>query len=318
VDNLSNFLRPQNVQSFASHNLSNISVIAPRRQQDWLLALVHKFTHRQLNLQHYNAPRQILQLAVDARFDLAMENDWETVQAICGFSQEDFIAAAASLPLTAAVIQHFCRNHRDNDPSLAGQFESLGQAIPEPLAILYSIYHTQARLDAEATLFLAQTSCSTRVPQQMADLLTIGGFNHGDKSIHCEGRVYAIATAFDTATVIDAVCKEAKERLQLPADHHDHLLQLCPEAIGLLAAQLSATHRLPPLPFFHKSHLLAEARQDVNRFAPRERFGIALYEGDLPVSESWVQRLVKAMKHIAPSLAGQCPPTITSPRQAQA
>lgn len=304
--------------SLASLNLNNISAAGKQRQQDWLLAIVHKFTYRQLNLQHYNAPRHILQLAVDARFDLAMENDWETVQAICGFSREDFTAAAAALPLTAATIQHFCRNHRDNDPSLAGQFESLGQAIPESLAILYSIYHTQTRLDAEATLFLAQTSCATRVPQQMADLLAVGGFNHGDISIHCEGRIYAIAAAFDTATVIDAACLEAKERLQLPTDHPDHLLQLCPEAIGLLAAQLSAQHRLPPLPFFHKAHLLAEARQDVNRFASRERFGIALYEGDLPVSENWVQRLVKAMQRIAPSLAGQCPPTITSPRQAQA
>lgn len=289
--------------------LSGATSFAPSglRQHDWLLAVLQRITRRQLDLDHYAAPHSIVQQAVDVRLDLPEDSDWETVQAICGYSAADFAAATAPLPLTAATIQHFCRNHRDCGASLAGQFEAVGQDVPEALAVLYSVYHTQTRLDAEAALFLAQTSGSTRVAACMADLLAIGGFNQGDKSITCEGRVYAIAAAFDTASVIDSVNLEARERLLLPPDHPDHLLQLSPDAISVLAISFADRHRLSPGAFFRKANLLAEARQDVNRFPSPERFAIALYEGDLPISEAWVVRLLAAMRAILPKMAGNTP-----------
>lgn len=283
--------------------------------QDWLLSIVHKITRRQLDLNHYTMPQQLVRQAVDARLGLDTNSDWEAVQAICGYSQHDLTDALAKLPLSAAAIQHFCRNHRDCDASLAGQFEILGQTVPEALAVFYSIYHTQTRLDAEASLFLAQSSGSTRVARTMADLLTIGSFNHGDKSINCAGRAYAIATAFDTADVIDAANQEARLRLTLISDDPEHLLQLSPDSIGLLAARLAETYRLSPLDFFQKANLLAEARQDVNRFPSIERFAIALYEGDLPISAPWVKRLITALRQIAPNLVGNLPQRLAADTQ---
>jgi len=277
---------------------------------DWLLAVVQRMTRRQLDLTQYTAPEMLVQQAVLDRAELAATSDWDAVAAICGYNAQDFENAGASLPLTAAAIHHFCRNHRDCDASLAGQFEAVGQDVPEALATFYSIYHTQTRLDAEAALFLAQTSGSTRVAQIMADLLAIGGFNLGDKSVNCEGRVYAIAAAFDTASVIDAINQEARERLALPADHPDHLLQLSPDAISVLAGDMAERHRLPPMAFFQKANLLAEARQDVNRFPASERFAIALYEGDLPISDLWVARTVAAIRRIVPRFVGQVPQSL--------
>ncbi|MBP7252225.1 MAG: hypothetical protein KBA75_01920 [Alphaproteobacteria bacterium] len=284
--------------------MANETASEPRR--DWLLKVVNRLTRRQLDLVEA-PPQSVVRQAVDARLAIEVSGDWEAIQAICGYGQYEFALAQANLPLTAATIQHFCRNHRDCDASLAGQFEVLNGDVPEALAVFYSIYHTQTRLDAEAALFLAQSSGTTRVARSMADLLTIGGFQHGDKSINCQGRVYAVAAAFDTAVVIDAANQEALARLTLSADDPEHLLQLSPDSVGLLAARLAETYRLTPLAFFRKANLLAEARQDVNRFTTHERFAVALYEGDLPISEPWVARLIAAMRDIVPGLVGNLP-----------
>ena len=295
--------------------LSNESASEPRR--DWLLKVVNRLTRRQLDL--VDEPLQsTVRQAVDARLAIEVSGDWEAIQAISGYGQSEFALAQSSLPLTAATIQHFCRNHRDCDASLAGQFEALNGDVPEALAVFYSIYHTQTRLDAEAALFLAQSSGTTRVARAMADLLTIGGFQNGDKSINCQGRIYAVAAAFDTAAVIDAANQEALARRTLAADDSEHLLQLSPDSVGLLAARLAETYRLAPLAFFRKANLLAEARQDVNRFTPHERFAVALYEGDLPISEAWVARLIAAMRAIVPGLVGNLPSRISDVTQASA
>lgn len=272
--------------------------------EDHLLNIVQKLTKRRLDLQHYAAPLAAVRQAVDARLDIADGDDWRAVQSICGYRGEDFTAAGATLPLTAAAIQHFCRNHRECDMSLGGQFEALGNAMPEPLAILYSVYLSQTRLDAEGALFLAQASGSTRVAGIIADLLTIGAFNHGAASVHCEGRIFAVSAAFDTAAIIDATNREAEERLALPAGHNDHLLRLTPDAIGLLAMHLAAQHRLSAEALLEKSNRLAEARQDVNRLAPADRFITAVFENDLPAGESWVARILDAMRRIIPAWAG--------------
>lgn len=95
-------------------------------------------------------------------------------------------------------------------------------------------------------------------------------------------------------------------------------MQLSPDSVGLLAARLAETYRLAPLAFFRKANLLAEARQDVNRFTPHERFAVALYEGDLPISEAWVARLIAAMRAIVPGLVGNLPSRISDVTQASA
>jgi hypothetical protein len=250
---------------------------------------------------------QRVQQALAVRVALEAASDAAAVQAMCGYDAAAFAAAEATPPLTAAAVQHFCRNHRDADASLAGQFAAHAELLPEALAALYHLYNTQTRLDAEAALFLAQTSGSIRVAQSMAHLLAIGGFQHGDTALPCAGRVYAVAAAFDTAPVIDAANYEAKELLALPVDHPEHLLQLAPDAISLLAAELAAQHRLTMLEFLAKANLLAEARQDVNRFPVIEQFATALYEGDLPISEAWVVRLVTAMRAVVPAFVGALP-----------
>lgn len=272
-----------------------------------LLGILHRLTKSQLDLRQYAEPLAIVRQAVDARLNFAEDDDWRAVQAICGYSAEDFAAAAAPLPLTAAAIYHFCRNHRECDVSLGGQFETVGSSVPEALAVLYSVYMSQARVDAEAALFLAQASGSTRVAAVMADLLAIGGFCQGTKSISCQGKVYAIATAFDTAPIIDAVNLEARMRLMLPAEHDDHLLRLSPDQVGILAAELAAQHRFGLVEFLKKANLMAEARQDVNRFTAAQHFTTALFEGDLPITEGWVGRTIDAMRRIIPAWAGILP-----------
>ncbi len=272
-----------------------------------MLGILHKLTKSQLDLRQYAEPLATVRQEVAARLNLNADDDWQAVQAICGYGAQDFTAAGAPLPLTAATIHHFCRNHRDCDVSLGGQFETVGSALPESLAVLYSVYTSQARVDAEATLFLAQASGSTRVAATMADLLAIGGFCHGTKSISCQGHVYAVASAFDTAQIIDAANIEARTRLAFPAEHEGHLLRLTPDQIGILAAELAAAHRLDLYDFVKKANLMAEARQDVNRFTPAQHFTTALFEGDLPISEAWVGRIIEAMRRIIPAWAGDLP-----------
>ena len=298
----------------------SLSVSPAPVPQDWLTALIRKLARRQLDLSEFGGARRIIPDA-DIRQVMDCDGDWEAIQAICGYSQAEFTDGGVVdpvLPLTAAAIQHFCRNHRDCDASLTGQFECLDESVSAALAAFYELYHAQTLLDAEAALFIAQSSGSVRVARSMADMLTIGSFNLADRAFHCEGRIYAVATAFDTAQVIDAINAEAVARLALPNDDTEHLLQLTPDAIGLLAARIAASSRLQPRVFFRKANLLAEARQDVNRFPARERFAVALYEGDLPVSEPWVSRLVAGMRHMVPHLVGNLPARATDQAQISA
>ncbi|MEJ0063588.1 MAG: hypothetical protein WDO70_10450 [Alphaproteobacteria bacterium] len=276
---------------------------APLFPHDRLMALVQRLAKSQIDLQHI---RSILpdEQAEGSRNNLATGDDWDAIKGVCGYGRDDFDGAGAPLPLTAAEIHHFCRNHRECDMSLGDQFAVMDGTLPESLEALYSVYSGQARVDAESTLFLAQASGVTRVARMMADLFALGGFNHADKSVFCEGRVYAVAAAFDTATVIDAANHEAAKRLALSADHPDHLLRLSPDDIGLLAAELVTRHRCNAEAFLKKANLLAEARQDVNRFSSKERLAKAIHEGDLPTDLAWVDRLLAAVRRIIPAFAG--------------
>ncbi|MFY9288055.1 MAG: hypothetical protein WAO98_06095, partial [Alphaproteobacteria bacterium] len=106
-------------------------------------------------------------------------DDWQTISNICGHNINDFISAGSSLPLTAAEIDHFRRNHRGTENHVSRDFLTRRTDLPSPLAELYGLYLHRARVDAEATLFIAQATGSTRVARVMADLLSIGSFANG-------------------------------------------------------------------------------------------------------------------------------------------
>lgn len=221
----------------------------------------------------------------------APRDDWESVTRLCGHQPQDFLEAGASLPLTTAEIAHFRRNHRDVDAVIGRDFLAAQSDLPSPLAELYGLYRHRARLDAEAALFVAQATGSTRVASIMSDLLAVGAFAKGLEYITHMALTYAVPAAFDTADLIDRANQEASRRLALPIDHPAHLLKLTPDDIGVLAANIVEKNVLAPTAFIEKANLLAEARQDVNRLPPSQQFLTALGERDLPPQKTWVTRL---------------------------
>ncbi len=230
----------------------------------------------------------------DAGADYDPRDDWQTVASLCGYHAEDFKSAGAALPLTAVEIDHFRQNHRGTDRHINRDFLAAKSGLPSPLAELYGLYQYRARLDTEATLFVAQTTGSIRVASVIADLLAMGGFAQGHEAIHNLTMTYAISAAFDTSALIDRTNQEALRRLTLPADHPAHLLKLSPDDISLLATNLATRNMMNSADLLEKANLLAEARQDVARL-PRERqFAVALAEGDLPLAKPWVGRIQAA------------------------
>jgi hypothetical protein len=225
-------------------------------------------------------------------------DDWQTIANICGHAINDFIAAGAALPLTAAEIDHFRRNHRGTENHISRDFLASKIDLPSPLAELYGLYLHRARVDAEATLFVAQSTGSTRVARTMADLLAIGGFANGLEYITYLGLTYAVPAAFDTSDIIDRANHEAARRLALPAAHPSHLLKLTPDEISILAVRIAEPHALSAPDFLEKANLLAESRQDVTRLPVEKHFTTAIIERDLPIQQLWVTRLCAAYARI--------------------
>jgi hypothetical protein len=188
-------------------------------------------------------------------------DDWQTIANLCGHALGDFIAAGADLPLTAAEIDHFRRNHRGTESHVSRDFMKARNHLPSPLAELYGLYQHRARVDAEATLFVAQTTGSTRVARIVADLLAIGGFANGLEDISHMGVTYSVPAALDTSDLIDRTNHEATRRLGVPVSHPSHLLKLSPDEIGVLAAAIAEDHTMSVTDFLEKANLLAEARQ---------------------------------------------------------
>lgn len=235
------------------------------------------------------------------------EDDWQTVASLCGHRAEDFAAANVELPLTAAEIDYFRRNHRETDMLVGRDFLAAKCDLPTPLCELYGLYRHRARLDTEAALFVAQATGSTRVAQIMADLLAIGGFANGHECIAHMTATYAIAAAFDTAPLIDRANQEAMRRLQLPIDHPAHLLKLSPDEISVLAVNLVEKNVLSASDFLEKANLLAEARQDVNRLPAHQHLATAIGERDLPIDQEWVVRLCAGYARIFESWVAGLP-----------
>lgn len=234
-------------------------------------------------------------------------DDWHIVTNLCGHPIEDFLDAGIGLPLTAAEIDHFRRNHRGMDSFVSRDFLASKTDLPSPLAELYGLYRHRARLDSEATLFVAQATGSTRVARTMGDLLSIGGFANGHECISYLTMTYSVPASLDSSDLIDRANHEAARRLSLPIDHPAHLLKLSPDEIGLLAANIVERNVLSPTDFLEKANLLAEARQDVARLPVRKQFATAVGERDLPVTQPWVARICAAYARIFESWVAGLP-----------
>jgi len=228
----------------------------------------------------------------------APNDDWQTVASLCGHGQEDFASLDLDLPLTAAEIDHFRRNHRGADNLVGRDFLRAKSDLPSPLGELYGLYRHRARVDTEAALFVAQATTSTRLACVMADLLAIGAFAQGHECIAHMMSTYAVPVAFDTSDLIDHANREAQRRLALPIDHPSHLLKLSPDEVHVLATNIVEKHVLSGSDFLEKASLLAEARQDVNRLPTNKQFVTAIREHDLPRNLAWVARLCVAYGRI--------------------
>lgn len=225
-------------------------------------------------------------------------DDWQTVASLSGHSVQELLGAGIELPITAAEIDHFRRNHRETDRLVGRDFLSTRSDLPSPVSDLYGLYRHRARLDAEATLFVAQATASVRVARIMADLLAIGAFASAHECVAHLTSTYSVPAAFDTSALIDLTCEEALRRLALPIESPSHLLKLTPDEISVLASHIVERHVLSADEFLEKAALLSEARQDVHRMAARRRLPTALQEGDLPAEKAWVIRLCEAYARI--------------------
>ena len=221
-------------------------------------------------------------------------DDWQTVSQIIGLSVEEILSAGIELPLSAAEIDHFRRNHREIDRSVGRDFLAARSELPSPVAELYGLYRHRSRLDTEATLFVAQATGSTRIARIMADMLAIGAFAGGHEYLAHVTATYSVPAAFDTSDLIDRAADEALRRLALPIDNPSHLLKMTPDEISVLANNIVERHVLSPHDFLEKANLLSEARQDVHRLPTQQHLIVALKEEDLPQNKVWTLRLCAA------------------------
>ncbi len=236
--------------------------------------------------------------SVEQQGGMPLSDDWQTIANLCGYTGGDYMSAGATLPLSCAEIDHFRRNHRGTENHVSRDFLNARSDLPSPLAELYGLYLHRARVDAEATLFVAQATGSTRVARVMADLLAIGGFANGLEYISYLGITYSVPAAFDTSDIIDHANHEAARRLALPVSHPSHLLKLTPDEIGVLAMNMAEKHAMAAPDFLEKANLLTEARQDVTRLPTSQHFTTAIIERDLPMTQLWVMRLCAAFGRI--------------------
>ncbi len=234
-------------------------------------------------------------------------DDWNGIIHLCGHAPKDFADAGAPMPVSAAEIDYFRRNHRGTENHITRDFLTAQTDLPSPLAELYGLYRHRARIDAEAALFLAQSTNSMRVARVMADLLAMGAFANGLEYVGHLGTSYSVPCAFDTSTEIDSANREAARRLALPIDHPSHLLKLTPDEIGVLAASVAEKNALTPDEFMEKANILSEARQDVNRLPICQHFATAVVERDLTMQSGWMERLASAYARILPNWVAHLP-----------
>lgn len=268
-------------------------------QSDKLLEWLARFSRTGLSFAGLNQGLNTnLRSNIDMGADASLTDDWQTISSLTGHSITDFASAGSGLPLTAAEIDHFRRNHRGTESHISRDFLTARSDLPSPLSELYGLYMHRARVDAEATLFVAQATGSTRVARIMADLLSIGGFANALEFVSHMGITYSVPAAFDTSEVIDFANHEAARRLALAPDHPSHLLRLTPDEIGVLASNIAEKRVMDATNFMKKAQLLAEARQDVTRLPVSQHFTTAVIERDIPLAQAWGARLCAAYARI--------------------
>ena len=271
-------------------------------QSDRLLEWLARFSRTGLSFAGLNQSfDQKRKANIDSPQTGGMADDWQTVANLSGHSISDFAAAGACLPLTSAEIDHFRRNHRGTESHISRDFLTARSDLPSPLSELYGLYLHRTRVDAEAALFVAQATGSTRVARVMADLLAIGGFANALEYIGHVGVTYSVPAAFDTSDVIDHANHEATRRLALSVDHPSYLLRLTPDEIGVLASNIAEKRAMDATSFLRKAQLLSEARQDVTRLPVGQQFATAVAERDVPLNEAWGARLCAAYGRILES-----------------
>jgi len=228
-------------------------------------------------------------------------DDWQTVSNITGISKEDFNNSGIELPLSAAEIDHFRRNHRETERLVGRDFLTAQSDLPSPLADLYGLYRHRARLDTESTLFVAQATGSTRIARLMSDLLSIGSYASGHEYVCHMAKTYSVPCSFDTADLIDRTSDEAMHRLSFSIKNPSHLLNLSPDEISVLASNIVDRYALNASEFLEKANILSEARQDVHRLPANCMLATSIIEGDLPIDKSWAMRLHTAYQNIFPT-----------------
>lgn len=202
-------------------------------------------------------------------------------------------------PISAMEIQHFEQSHNAALSDIEAAFLPSKVDLPLELAMFYIRYLAQARRDVEATLLIAQSSQSLRLPRLMADALAVGSYEGAAKDIlRYEGNDYAASVAHDTSAFIDAALMQAMQRLSLPIDHPEHLLRLNLMAISQIASEIVEQVRLQPFAFHLKAKELYVARCDVCRFPPLQRFATSVTEHDLSMEQPWVQRIALAFERL--------------------
>jgi len=228
------------------------------------------------------------------------KEDWDIVSQLSGYTEEEFLEAVGTLPLTHQEISFFLRNHRNVKHHIIRDYFTIQSDLPSPIAELYGLYRYRARMDAEATLFIAQSTLSTRIASEMAKILALGAFGNGTEYIKHLTVTYSVPCAFDTSTEIMAANIEAQRRLFLPHDHPANLLRLSSNDIAVLASVIAENNALTCDEFLEKANFLAEAAQDVARLPSRERFATAIREKDIPWNAFWTKALVESYKALLP------------------
>lgn len=270
---------------------ANFNRVPPMDPEQKIIEWLSRMTARHNKLNRDDVPLALYTespLSSPSRLQL---DDWQTVASLCGYGKAVFAAAGSDLPLTGAEIDHFRRNHRDVEHVIGRDFLVAQSDLPSPLSELYGLYRHRARMDAEAALFLAQATGSTRVASRMADLLAIGGFANGMEFITHAAQTYSVPAAFDTSDIIDRANHEALRRMNVPVDHPSHILKLSPDEIAVLAANIADNNSLDAMAFLEKARLLAEARQDTCRLPEAQQFATAIEHHDLLLDFVWVKRI---------------------------
>lgn len=292
IDVLDNLPEPANSDALMPSITSDQKIIS------WLFRMTARSSSAAPSIAHPQPQSNVSPFEKTKKFLIERANkpldDWQTVASISGHSVQELMHSGIELPLSAAEIDHFRRNHRETDRLVGRDFLSFRSELPTPVAELYGLYRHRARLDTESTLFVAQATGSTRIARVMANLLAIGAFASGHECITHVSVTYSVPAAFDTAELIDRACDEATRRLALPIDNPSHLLKLTPDEISVLANNIVDRHVMGAVDFLNKANALSEARQDVCRLPTESHFLTALSEGDLPSDQPWVQRLAQA------------------------